>query len=777
MDIALCLLMVDGEELRLEGAGQEYPLLPGGDIEGFRVLVADPEAPLVVLDDDQTIAVFGPTDNELTDSPVLGEFIHAHPDTDPFLDVELDDLHENRDDMLTGLADLDYPFGSLDRAMPAGPVERPAIRLPMPDWSVFDQYRDDFADDVLAEIMDSPHDLLADVVLTAGEPDLAAVRAQMPPLLDRAFLADSRILQRPVINQDGQIEGYWEVPLDPAGPCRMAALPTAAVVIAHRTASGGSQLAFALPGPHGECVVWLRRQAPDEEQFEYFRCIPTPAEVQPTEFYQALLAAVADTYCPAPAEVPEPELQQAARRSLQLGLLTFRGVAPHYGMGSYDQQRHNSFPPTTISAVETLLAIGDIAEAADRITYYLSRYVNADGSLDYYGPSVAEHGQLLSLAARVTDNLGGIAFVENHLALVRPIWQRLLDIRTRSLELYDEPGDPRHGLIPGLPEADYHEDEEQWEQFYYAGDLWVCRGLREWGRVLLASGLVTSREEGRTLLAEADAYHDDIIASLRTVGAFDGDFLPPGPTQLEPIDDMVADAHSSYCNYRYLPEMLSSGELPEELMRKGIEWRRTHRGELLRTTRFKEHLDDWPVLHYARALLELDMIDDYLLLMYAHLAHHQDAGTQVAYEQVDIKTEEGARRRRAGQVAPCQFTVPTMLAWAMAYDDRDGETIWLMRGAPKRWWDTPGTISGPLVLVGGFAMLDWSITVRDEDALLTIDNEIERINRIVLRTRGKKIANVDVSGDELDEIRVADDRETLILSGDFDMTQVALFWA
>ena len=772
MDITLCVLIVDGAELRLEAAGEEHPLLLGSDLEGFRVLVADPEAPLAVLEDDQAIAILGPTDDDLARRPPIREFLRTEPDR--FLDVALEDM---TDDMLSDLADLDYPFGGLDGAMPAGPVERPVISLPMPDWNVFDQYRGDFADDVLAEILDSPHDLLADVVLAAGEPDLPSVRAQMPPLLDRAFLADARIMQRPVINQDGQIEGYWEVPLDADSPCRMAALPSAAVIIAHRTASGGSQLAFALPGPHGECVVWLRRQAPGQDQCEYFCCQPGVTGVEPTEFYQALLTAIADTYCPIPVQVPEPELQQAARRSLQLGLLTFRGLAPHYGMGSYDKKMHHAFPPTTISAVEALLAIGDIPEAADRITYYLSRYVNPDGSLDYYGPSVAEHGQLLSLAARVAANLGGPAFIKDHLALVRPVWRRLLDIRKRTIDIYHNASDPRHGLIPGLPEADYHQHRAQWDEFYYAGDLWVCRGLREWGRLLFNTSLAACKQEGYTLLQEADAYHADIIKSLRKVGAFDGDFLPPGPTQLEPIDDMVSDAHSSYCNYRYLPEMLSSGELPEKLMCKGIEWRRTHRGELLRTIRFKDHLDDWPVLHYARALLELDMIDDYLLLMYAHLAHHQDAGTQVAYEQVDIKTEDGARRRRAGQVAPCQFTVPTMLAWALAYDDRDGETLWLMRGTPKRWWDTPGAISGPLVFVNGFSMLDWRIDVRDDGAVLTIDSELERINRIVLRTRGKKIANVDVSDTELDEIRITDDREALILSGDLDMLQADILWA
>jgi len=39
-------------------------------------------------------------------------------------------------------------------------------------------------------------------------------------------------------------------------------------------------------------------------------------------------------------------------------------------------------------------------------------------------------------------------------------------------------------------------------------------------------------------------------------------------------------------------------------------------------TRFEERLDDWPALHVARALLELDEIERYLLLLYAHGLHH-----------------------------------------------------------------------------------------------------------------------------------------------------------
>ncbi len=612
-----------------------------------------------------------------------------------------------------------------------------AALLGRPRLDAYGEYRTDWTGLELEAVMAAEDDPLADTVLSAGEPHLGAVRLQMPSLKAHAFLADPRLRERPRVHRDGRIDGYWGIPLSQGGrQAEMAARRSEAVVLVHRIGDQKHQESFLCPDDQGNPVVWIRRRDAGQ-QYAFLRCGPAPVEVGASDYYKALLDCARDAQVMGRVpglSVPESELLDAARSSLRLGLLTYRGIQPRYGMGEYDESRHNAFPPTVISAVQALLAWGDLAGAAGRLLYYVHRYVRRDGTLEYYGPSVAEHGQLLCLAAEIARKSGAADFVRCHLPVLRPIWQRLLAIRRETRELY--PGSsPHHGLIPGLPEADYHHREGQWEQFYYAGDLWVCRALREWGRTLVASKLSGCVSEGERLIAQAEDYRADILRSLALVGATEKSFVPPGPDQKQPLQKLTPQTHASYCNYRYLPEMASSGELPADLVSAILTWRRDHRGELLGTTRFLDHLDDWPVTHVGRALLETDQVERYLLLMYAHLAHHHDPGTLLSFEQVSIAATDGVRMPIAGQVAPCQFTVPTMLAWAMAYEDRDGARIWLMRGVPARWWDEPGVIRGPVVHIAGGQGLHWGIETTASGGILSFANLAAEGRDLVLHTR------------------------------------------
>ncbi len=269
-------------------------------------------------------------------------------------------------------------------------------------------------------------------------------------------------------------------------------------------------------------------------------------------------------------------------------------------------------------------------------------------------------------------------------ATLRRVWGRLLTLRRESLADADAPDNCR-GLVPGLPEADYHQDEEQWRQYYFSGDAWAVRGLQAMAALLVSVGQV---EEGLAASTEADAWAEDLNAAVAAsiVQTDGGPFVPPGPTQLEPFEHMTEGRHASFVNYRYWAEMISAGVLEPDAMRQVLDYRSSHGGELLAMTRFQDHLDDWPVINYARALLELGYIDRYQLLMYAHLTQHQAAGWLTAYEQVTLLPDEhGLRRQHAGQVSPCQTTVPQMLRWALAYEMRDEELLLIAPAVPWHW--------------------------------------------------------------------------------------------
>ena len=478
-------------------------------------------------------------------------------------------------------------------------------------------------DDLKAALNDS----LAEQALAAGEPSFASVAGLLPPLRDLAFLGDEATLERLEVTPEGAVVGRDDLPAPPSGRLLSAGLLDGwlpALVHHYEGEAGPAELLqFATVNERGALDLWRRVKCGTGfgATFAYTR----NAEAVPTEEFHARLLALWERWASFAKEgvrldLPEADLQTAAQGMLVLGTLTFRGLSSRYGVGWYDEPRAHSFPPAVLFLVQSLLAWGHSERALDLLGHYLAHYTKPDGTLDYYGPAVAEYGQLLALAAECLALTGDGDWLRQRLSTLRPVWQRLIGLRAESLRRYPE-GDVHRGLIPGLPEADYHAMDKEWDTFYYSGDVWVSRGLREIGLALQVLDEPGLHAEGAALIAEAEAYRQGILASVTAVMATDASYVPPGPDQTEPIEVLTSGTHPSYCNYRYLLEMLSAGVLPGELVTKVAAWRRAHGGELLVGTRFGNQMDDWPALHYARGLLETDDLDHYLLLLYLSLIH------------------------------------------------------------------------------------------------------------------------------------------------------------
>lgn len=543
-------------------------------------------------------------------------------------------------------------------------------------------------------LLAAPDDPLAGRLLAAGEPDFATIAGLLVPLLGPCAIGDEAALERVDVDAYGAVPGCEALPLPaPESLAQTGLLDGWLPVLCHRYETETDtveQLVFGACDAQGGLLAWRRLcttpRDGGEEQLVYQA---NGAETAPEGFYAALLALWEHWHefrrAGVRLRVPEPDLLDAAQAMLQLGILTFRGLAPRYGAMGYAEERHNSFPPATIFLLHALLSWGHLGRAEQILGHYVSRYVKPDGTFDYYGPALAEYGQVLALVAEYVRLRGDAEWLVRRLTLLRPAWQRLLALRAESKQQFP-PDDPHHGLIPGLPEADYHGQADQWQTFYYSGDVWACRGLREIGRVLRELPDEPLRREGEALVAESAAYEADLRRSVEQTRQAEVGYVPPGPDQVEPLTCMTANRHASYCNYRYFPEMISADMLAPETVRQVLQWRRTHGGELLGMTTFQGTLDDWPALHVARALLEQDEADRYLMLMYAHWAHHGAAGTLASYEQASVVPgDNGFRHLIAWQVLPCQVMVPIMLRWGLVYEDREADVLWLCRAMPRRW--------------------------------------------------------------------------------------------
>ena len=92
-------------------------------------------------------------------------------------------------------------------------------------------------------------------------------------------------------------------------------------------------------------------------------------------------------------------LDHAWKSSLIQALCAFTARHPHYGAHTYRTRNHDAFPPNLLSMTETLLQFGHEAEAEAIYFYYLERFLDAGGTIAYYGPSLSEYGGVLWLTA------------------------------------------------------------------------------------------------------------------------------------------------------------------------------------------------------------------------------------------------------------------------------------------------------------------------------------------------------------------------------------------
>ncbi len=632
--------------------------------------------------------------------------------------------------------------------------DRDGAELTLTPWLEESNASDEFTPEFFDELFLAMNDPLAERVLAEREPSHERVARVLPRVVDQTFVGDPRRDERFIIQRDGSVDGLLG-PLAEMPPGELARdgcwglvdrrLPLPILRINEPDRATRDQIAVADIGPDGSHRLLVRRQIGQDVQY-----LAPGADCADPEgaFADAVIAQwrmVSEFHARGMAVGGGDELLgDLALSCIWLSDLAQRGCHPRYGIGTYDRFKDHGFPPTVIHHGRCLVEWGQFERAAEYLGCYLDAYVANDGTFIYYGPALAEYGQVLSLCASYVELSGDERWWASRQSALRRIWGRLLDLRREALADADAPANAR-GLIPGLPEADYHSKLDQWRQYYYSGDAWTIRGLTDIARVLRFTG---AEEEASAIEVEMAAYRRDLLASVEasSVETPEGVYVPPGPTQTEPLARMTQDRHASYCNYRYLAEMVSAGVLPQRVVRRVLDWRVKHGGELLAMTRFEDHLDDWPVLSWSRALLETGELARYQLLLYAHLAQHQAAGWLAAPEQAKlIPDEAGTRRFHAGQVAPCQVVAPQMLRWALAYEPRDRDAL-LVAPAVQRSWIEQGLRARGIPTRRGPLDLTMRATDRGVEVELRLPAGVPEVGVRLPLGPGETLHRVDIAG-------------------------------
>ena len=352
-----------------------------------------------------------------------------------------------------------------------------------------------------------------------------------------------------------------------------------------------------------------------------------------------------------------PKADAAWRSSLIQARCAFTGLHPSYGALIYRRLAHDSFPPAMLSMVEALLQYGHFSEAKDIYMYYFHRFVRADGTLDYYGPSVSEYGAILWLGAMLMDampqaapEIGGELM--RTVCCVLRMFDRL-DYETPPLDA---------GLVAGSPEA----DERRKVAIYYHNNFQLLRGLMMLAPRMKAVGrLETFCELKKHAMFLEKSLRHSFAAKKAELGE-----IPYSTVQKSVVDDIQSDRDAIYANYRYHLETLETGLLSHEDALALIEYRERHNGEFHGMTLFtgidgRTAVDNWPIASYARGLLEYGERERFMRLMDAQLENYLSPDIFTAYEQ---ETADGApRTARAPFCVPVQLAYPRMLAWSFNY--------------------------------------------------------------------------------------------------------------
>lgn len=574
----------------------------------------------------------------------------------------------------------------------------------------------EFPKDYFQQLLAAKADVLGQKILASRqEPSYEMLAPLLAPLVGYTFLGSPQAPVKYIVQPDGSIGLYsnrWggnkpldKVLFDPktALPTGLGAAPAVAAkrgllgrhlpAVNYGIVQGKGRLAWelcALMEPGESAIVHVRVRRSDG-QTAFYRLAPLQKLSDGKAFYGALLDLQQSWQRffggGMQLEIADRRAVDASRAAICRAMNGCVGLHPKYGMGAYwgESDQHDGFPPTTLSLCTCLLDWGYVEEAGRRLGYYLDRFVRPDGTLKYYGPAVAEYGELLDLAATYVRRTGDGRWFDKHRPAITSIVDYLLRLRDQSKQ--SQPPDAiTRGLVFGGAEADTHKQRD----YYFSNSVWCWRGLLEIGNVFVKLGgergdaALTAR--GRKLLEECKTLRDDIHRAVdrSAIATAGGDFVPPIAGFAKPFTTMTQDQLASYTNYRYWLEALSAGCLAAERERAIIAYRLAHGGELLGTTRFEDRLDDWPYWHYAASLLAHDRREHYLLGYFAHLAHHQTPGTFTAYEQVPIRGQP-SRSETADYCVPSQLTTALMTRWMLAHEERDADVLWLCRAVPRAW--------------------------------------------------------------------------------------------
>eukprot|EP00039_Didymoeca_costata_P024663 m.11054 g.11054 ORF g.11054 m.11054 type:complete len:1062 (+) comp4367_c0_seq1:181-3366(+) len=404
-----------------------------------------------------------------------------------------------------------------------------------------------------------------------------------------------------------------------------------------------------------------------------------------------------------------------------------RGLIPQYGGGKFWNTYNIYLPLDTLALNGALLAWGHFEEAFQYLTYFFENMVdNSTGEIIYniFGcDSDADYGRLIQTYTQAATLSGNITWARTLLPIIHKMAAFYIQKRKVAESAYPQ-GHPLHGIVPGSPEHDICHDPG----YFFSINVWYVRGLLDLHNLHANYPISINSTFEESLLPIATAWQADIhnAANFTAVRNDNGEgifFLHPvvgsvygtaaSPTLLPggnqstcverqtcfasmsaPLPNGGSNQHTNYANFRILSETLLAGVLSPEYADGIMSFRESHRGTLLGMTRFRDVLDDMPIVGYGYGDVLSDRIDSFHLALAGHTLNYLTRGTHWGTEQRYQQgiTNDAYRNDCGIGGEDCSLCMVSSVAsaywirWMLLVDDPNDPVVYLCRAAPSRWY-------------------------------------------------------------------------------------------
>jgi hypothetical protein len=420
-------------------------------------------------------------------------------------------------------------------------------------------------------------------------------------------------------------------------------------------------------------------------------------------------------------DIPDPWLADAARAGIVLSRCSYRGLEPTYqiGEGAYTkipERSHALFPVAHYEFIWAQQIWGLAEEAEPYFEHYLKNYILPGGDFLYNTQDQVEAplnaGVFLANSARHFDYTGDRAALERRLPVLRRMIAFVEARRAYSKRRY-APGDPRHGLIWGSPEADKGDPKDNGPDshpYYFQNSGWIWRGLHEHARCLAKAGL---QEDAAAAARAAAALREDVQRSLRlTLERCSPEMRAAGITPFTTADVAREPRHlTSYENHRYMMDWWTC-EWGDTALDEGHFRHRELAGEQMlgmntdgdypRTSNFMEHGT------LAGRIRQPDY-RPFLMALYGNACFAMDSGSRYAPEDALLPGNYPGEGSPYAWSAVVNSTLqPAMgLRWLLCWEDGNRDEVHLQKAAPKHWFE-PGERIAVQRCPTRFGRLDWT---------------------------------------------------------------------